>query len=251
MTEEQRYFFDLKGYLVLRNVLSAEHVAALNAMIDRVETRPDDLPPLVRFSERHGPDIYINNMKELGGPFEALIDPEPVIPLVREMIGTRIRLNHDYGIMRYHADGRTPFHLGNTPVRPSCQFRVHNGEFYSTLVKVVYPLTDQEVADGCFSTIPGSHKSNFPNPYGIEPEGIPVREPVPCRAGDAIIFTEAMTHGSEPKRTARPRRTLYFAYSPCWIADWAGGPEISAELLERVTERQRALLELQPMGTEE
>ena len=67
---------------------------------------------------------------------------------------------------------------------------------------------------------------------------------------DAIIFTEATTHGSEPKRTARPRRTLYFAYSPCWIADWAGGPEISAELLERVTEHQRALLELQPMGTE-
>ena len=44
MTDEERYFFDLKGYLVLRNVLSAEHVAALNAMIDRVETRPKDLP---------------------------------------------------------------------------------------------------------------------------------------------------------------------------------------------------------------
>ena len=29
MTEEQRYFFDLKGYLVLRNVLSAEHVAVV------------------------------------------------------------------------------------------------------------------------------------------------------------------------------------------------------------------------------
>ena len=87
------------------------------------------------FSESHEPDIYINNMKELGGPFEELIDLEPIIPLVREMVGTRIRLNHDYGIMRRHADGRTPFHLGNTPVRPSCQFRVHNGEFYSTLVK--------------------------------------------------------------------------------------------------------------------
>ena len=44
MTDEERYFFDLKGYLVLRNVLSAEHVAALNAMIDRVETRPDEPP---------------------------------------------------------------------------------------------------------------------------------------------------------------------------------------------------------------
>ena len=207
-----------------------------------------DLPPLVRFSEKHRPDVYINNMKELGGPFEVLIDPEPIIPLVTEMIGTRIRLNHDYGIMRHHDDGHTPFHGSNTPLRPACQFRVQNGEFHSTLVKVVYPLTDQEVDDGCFSVIPGSHKSNFVNPYGIEPQDIPVREPIPCRAGDAIIFTEALTHGSEPKLVKRPRRTLYFAYSPCWMADWAGGPEISAELMERVTDDRRALLELQPMG---
>ena len=44
MTDEERYFFDLKGYLVLRNVLAAEHVAALNAMIDRVETPPGRPP---------------------------------------------------------------------------------------------------------------------------------------------------------------------------------------------------------------
>lgn len=252
MTEQERYFFDLKGYLVLRNVLSPEQVAAMNAIIDRTERLPaDDLRPPARLfrPKGDGHDMRISNVKELGESFEALIDLEPVVSLVKEAMGTPIRLNHDYAILRYHAGDFTHFHLGNTPVSPSCQFRMHDGKFLSTLVKVVYPLTDQDVADGCFSVIPGSHKSNFPNPYGNGPEDIPIREPVPCRAGDAILFTEALSHGSEVNRSGRPRRTLYYAYSASWTADWVGGFASSDELKARLTERRRTLVELRPMGS--
>jgi hypothetical protein len=193
--------------------------------------------------------MRIHNLKELGEPFERLIDAEPMISLVAEAIGTLPRLNHDYAILRYHAGDRTMFHLGNTPVTPSCQFRAHDGRFLSTLVKVVYPLTDQGTEDGCFSVIPGSHKSSYANPYGRDPDGIPVREPVPCRAGDAIVFTEALTHGSEVNRSGKPRRTLYYAYSPCWVAGWSGRDDASPALIERTTERQRDLLRLMPMST--
>lgn len=252
MNEQERYVFDLKGYLVIRNALSTEHVAALNAIIDRTERLPDDdVPPPVRLQRKvpGGNDMRIHNVKELGEPFERLIDLEPVISSVKEMIGTRPRLNHDYAILRYHQGDRTRFHLGNTPVAPSCQFRAHNGWFFSTLVKVVYPLTDQGIDDGCFSVVPGSHKSNFPNPYGNEPDDIPVREPVPCRAGDAIMFTEALTHGSEVNRSGQPRRTLYYAYSPCWVAGWTAKDAASDALTERATESQRDLLRLMPMST--
>jgi hypothetical protein len=252
MNAEQRYLFDLKGYLLVPGALPAEHVAALNQIIDRTERlSDDDVPPPVRLQREvpGGNDVRIHNLKELGEPFERLIDPEPVISLVTEAIGTRPRLNHDYAILRYHAGDSTAFHLGNTPVTPSCQFRAHDGRFLSTLVKVVYPLSDQGVEDGCFSVVPGSHKSNYPNPYGRDPEGIPVREPVPCRAGDAIVFTEALTHGSEVNRSGQPRRTLYYAYSPCWVAGWSGQDDASSALLERTTERQRDLLQLMPMST--
>jgi hypothetical protein len=252
MNEEQRYILDLKGYLVVRNALTPEHVAALNAIIDRTERLSDgDVPLPVRLQREvpGGSDVRIHNLKELGEPFARLIDLEPVIGLVEATIGTRPRLNHDYAILRYHAGDRTAFHLGNTPVSPACQFRAHDGRFLSTLVKVVYPLTDQGVEDGCFSVIPGSHKSLYANPYGREPDDIPVREPVPCRAGDAIVFTEALSHGSEVNRTGRPRRTLYYAYSPCWVAGWSGQDDASPELMDGVTERQRDLLRLLPMST--
>lgn len=252
MDETQRYLFDLKGYLVVRDALTPEHVAQLNAIVDRTERLPDDdAPPPVYF--RHevggGQDMRIHNVKELGEPFERLIDLEATRELMTEIVGTRPRLNHDYAILRYRAGDRTAFHLGNTPVTASCQFRAHDGQFFSTLMKVVFPLTDQGIEDGCFSVVPGSHKSVYPNPFGREPDDIPVREPIPCRAGDAILFTEALTHGSEVNRSGKPRRTLYYAYSPCWVADWTARDAASDELLARVTERQRALLELQPMST--
>lgn len=252
MDERQQYLFDLKGYIVVRNALTAEHVAALNAIIDRTERLPDaDLRPPAYFQRDvgGGKDVRIHNLKELGEPFERLIDLEATIGLVADIIGTRPRLNHDYAILRYRQGDVTKFHLGNTPLTPSCQFRSHDGRFFSTLMKAVFPLTDQGIEDGCFSVIPGSHKSLYANPFGNEPDDIPVREPVPCRAGDAILFTEALTHGSEVNRTGKPRRTLYYAYSPCWVADWTTRDAPSDELLARVTERQRDLLVVKPMST--
>lgn len=252
MDDTQRYLFDLKGYLVVRNALTPDHVAQLNAIIDRIEHLPDDnVPPPVRIHRDVGgsQDMRIYNVKELGEPFERLIDLETTRALITEIVGTRPRLNHDYAILRYRAGDRTAFHLGNTPLTASCQFRSHDGRFFSTLMKVVFPLTDQGVEDGCFSVVPGSHKSAYPNPFGREPDDIPVREPIPCRAGDAILFTEALTHGSEVNRSGKPRRTLYYAYSPCWVADWTAQDAASPELLARVTARQRELLELKPMST--
>lgn len=252
MDERQRYLFDLKGYIVVHNALTSEHVAALNAIIDRTERLPDaDLRPPVYFAREvgGGKDVRIHNVKELGEPFERLIDLEATIGLVADVIGTRPRLNHDYAILRYREGDKTKFHLGNTPLTPSCQFRSHDGRFFSTLMKAVFTLTDQGVADGCFSVIPGSHKSEYPNPYGTEPDDVPVREPVPCQAGDAILFTEALTHGSEVNRTGKPRRTLYYAYSPCWVADWTARDAASDDLLALGDARQRDLLVVKPMST--
>ena len=252
MDDTQRYLFDLKGYLVLRNALTPEHVAALNAIIDRTERLADEAlqpPAWIQREVPGGSDMRIHNLKELGEPFERLIDLEETHDLVADIIGTRPRLNHDYAILRYHTGDRTRFHLGNTPLTPSCQFRSHDGRFFSTLMKCVFPLTDQGIEDGCFSVLPGSHKSDYRNPYGNEPDGIAVREPVPSQAGDVILFTEALAHGSEVNRTGKPRRTLYYAYSPCWAADWTMRDAPSDELMARVTDRQRDLLKLMPMST--
>ena len=49
-TELRNYLYDLQGYIVVKDVLSAEQVATLNALLDEhLPAIPDD------WRERHGP----------------------------------------------------------------------------------------------------------------------------------------------------------------------------------------------------
>jgi hypothetical protein len=89
---------------------------------------------------------------------------------------------------------------------------------------------------------PGSHKANFALPEDWkELEVDPPRPwvtPVTGPAGTAIVFTEAMSHGTLPWSGAGERRTVFLKYNPHPIA-W------SARFYDRdrypgLTERQRA-----------
>ena len=106
-------------------------------------------------------------------------------------------------------------------------------------------MLDCDVEDGCFAVIPGAHKSNFPKPWGGHPDENPVLTPIPAKAGDAIIFTEALTHGSVINVSGNPRRTLYYCYSIGYMPDWGGqGLHFSPNVMERLSETQQSILEL-------
>ena len=66
------------------------------------------------------------------------------------------------------------------------------------------------------------------------------------RAGDVVVFTEALTHGTLPWQGAEQRRTLLFKYSPGNSAyshvQW---PDV---LLAACTARQRLLLQPPSVG---
>jgi len=69
----------------------------------------------------------------------------------------------------------------------------------------------------------------------------PFKRAVSGPAGTAIIFTEALTHGTVPWTGKNERRTLFFKYSPPAIS-WAA-QYYDADQHEGLTERQRAILE--------
>jgi ectoine hydroxylase-related dioxygenase (phytanoyl-CoA dioxygenase family) len=63
--------------------------------------------------------------------------------------------------------------------------------------------------------VPGSHKANFAPPKSLlryEAHRQSVRQ-VACKAGSAVIFTEALTHGTLPWTGERQRRTLLTRYT--------------------------------------
>lgn len=246
MNAEQKYLFDLQGYIVLKGVVSADRLRACNEALDRYESMdPAAYPvPLCLGQERTEDNLYISNILEGDLAFASLVDLPPVLDVIAEVTGGPYRLNHTYTIYRWQG-GYTRLHMHGTPIIPKCQYHCRNGQMVSTLTKVVFPMLDCAEEDGCFAVIPGAHKSNFPKPWGNEPVDNPPLVPVPAQAGDAIIFTEALTHGSMVCTSGRPRRTLYYCYSTGYMPDWGGqGLHFTDAIYDRLDAEKSEILRL-------
>ena len=165
----------------------------------------------------------------------------------RRSSGHGFRLDHDYADLIRHGKGPigTKLHGGAVPFDPGQSYTFIEGRPRSGLMVVAYNLRDVNPGDGGFGCVPGSHKSNLPFPESWKElevdEELDLVRAVTGPAGTAIIFTEAMTHGTLPWRGAGERRTLFFKYDP-------GPYAYSAVYYDRdrwpdLTERQRAILE--------
>lgn len=246
MDEQQRYLFDLQGYLVLKNVVPRETIEACNRVLDALEQRsPEQYPKGVRPGKPRTPsELYVSNIVEADPAFHQLIDIPQVVDIIDEVSLHLFRLNHAYVIYRWNT-GYTYMHMGGTPLHPKATYMCQGGQIFSLLTKAVFPMQNNAVADGCFAVVPGSHKANFKRPFGDHPADNPTLVPVPGEPGDVIIFTEALTHGSCVNSSGQPRRTVFYCYSVGFMPDWGKlGLTFSDGFLAGLTERQREIVRL-------
>ncbi len=239
MTDQEKYLFDLQGFLVVPNALSADAVAALNAVLDEKLTAREQEEGDNKTTYRFG------RLLTWGDAYRDLIDNERITPYLSALLGEQFRLDHDYcDVIR---QGLGPIgatlHGGATPFDPTAYYVCQNGTLRNGLTVVAYNLHDVHPGDGGFACVPGSHKSKFPIPAEWrnletpQPFVVPVTGP----AGTAIIFTEALTHGTLPWRGNRERRTVFYKYSPNPLA-WAV-PPYEPEQYEGLTDAQWRILE--------
>lgn len=108
MTEEERFRFDLTGFLVRPSVLSADEVAALREQVDRVFDDWKGLPPEQRLP---------------AGAW--LIDHPQVRDVLHEVVGPDIRLEGMLPVRRARGNGgNRPLHQGGpTGTMTSTTFR--------------------------------------------------------------------------------------------------------------------------------
>lgn len=232
MSAEERYFFDLYGYLVRYDALDPAEVAELNRSIDALDVpRPGTTIQDQRFT----------GFLEADRVFRDLIDHPAILEPILELCGSRARLDHAYGI--HMAPGTTglSLHGGGTPHDP-CQFyEVVGGTIFNGLVAVQWPLVDQGPGVGGFRCVPGSHRASFPVPARLPQDWV---VDVSLSAGDVVIFTEALTHGTAPWSGSTDRRSLLYKYSPGHLAWSSQHTTTLAELSRRddLTDVQRRLL---------
>lgn len=246
MNEEQKYLFDLQGYFIIKDLLPESLVKQCNDVLTRIEELdPDDYPPSVTQSkERTESELYVSNIVEADPVFHKLIDIPEVIDVIKEVSLGLFRLNHTYAIYRWGA-GYTYMHMGGTPLHPKATYTCQNGQIFSLLTKAAFPMLNHHADDGCFAVIPGSHKANFKRPWSDHPDENPPLVPLIAEPGDAVIFTEALAHGSTVNTSGRPRRSVFYCYSVGYMPDWGKlGLSFSDEFTEELSESQREIVRL-------
>jgi hypothetical protein len=234
MNDVEKYLFDLRGYLILENVLSPQEVAKLNNLIDRQGL---DEPGIETKQARFGG--FLNWDKA----FCDLLDQEALMPYLRFILGDGFRLDHYYGIYMRAGTERLNLHGGNRPYDPPEYYHFRNERMYNGLVVVSWNLADTGPDYGGFCCIPGSHKANYVCPPEIKEAHIEADCVVvpQAKAGSVVIFTEALTHGTAPWVARHQRRSLLYKYSPAqqsWTRSYTQPPE-NIEL----TPRQKLLFE--------
>ena len=217
LSEEEKFRFDLQGYLVIPGVLTGQECSTLSRLSDAHWPRqPND--GLFRRTEA---------ISQWGEPFLELMDHPSVLPYLQELIGPRLRADHDYSIFMQPGAQGQDIHGGPMRYESDHWYHYHDGVIRNGLTVATWVLADAGPGDGGFVCVPGSHKTNFIQSVPVEvlrqerrPDYVTQPE---LKAGDVLVFTEALIHGTAPWVGKEERRVLLFKYSPPH-SSWAKTP---------------------------
>lgn len=259
LTDRDIYLFDLRGYLIIPGAIPGAELAELNAAIDKM------LP--VKVGEWRGAvhahaftttdGINLQQIYEAGPAFENLIDHPAWFDHVKRFVGGEGTFDHHHGPLfvdenfaNIRGPGEAiPLHSGGDTHCMRTQFSVHNGKFHCGQVNVLMALNDIGPGDGATMVIPASHKANFPHPAratqgwaaGNSVDGIEGAIEVHLKAGDALLFVDAIMHGSARRVNPGQRRITVYRYGPSW-GSFRHSYRPSAELLARLTPQRRQVV---------
>jgi ectoine hydroxylase-related dioxygenase (phytanoyl-CoA dioxygenase family) len=216
MTDEQRFFFEANGYLVVPEALTPEELARLQAAAGRAEAawRADPSRPGLRKP----------NLEQVQAPIEydelflELMEHPRVFPLVREILGSAVSMiDNDLYI---------------TPPRSESHARWHHdvgmqGVYHPRsvlMVKVFWLLTDVTPDGGPTAVLPGSHRfpPGFPLPCPQNPADLPGHARMAFPAGTAWLFNGRTYHAALHNESDRERRVLIYNYGHFWMKVWQG-----------------------------
>jgi len=214
----QLYEFDLAGYTIVRNFISGEVIEKINRIIDSA---------LQSSFPRKFPYLHLDPV------FLDLLSDKRVLKICNYWLGPYFRLDHAFGIQAAAASqdgppvGKENLHAG--PFAEQGGFRYHwfNNRSQCGLLVFAYFLEPVRKGDGGLVLVPGSHKQNFPlTGADVFHKLLNQRQDAwwidnpEVSAGDLLIFTEAVVHGTARwKCKEHRRRNIHYSYSPGYQAN--------------------------------
>ena len=268
LCQKQSYLFDLNVFLVVRGLFDARTVARANEAIDAHDDQMHERVGRLRTSALYGRESSalrgdgVTGRKDMGGmlgweaphrePFREVLCHPRLAPLLTGLLGVGYRLDHSplLLVQEQGAEGHT-LHGGavtesGEPAWPLA-YEFRHGQMRNQLLTVCMQLSDAAPGDGGFCVVPVSHKANFAVPPALadlaDPELAQFVTQPEVRAGDCLIFSEAVLHGTLPWTASHQRRTVIYRFAPAGSAYGRGyTPNWTAATTEDMTPAQAAVM---------
>ncbi|MBN2982160.1 phytanoyl-CoA dioxygenase family protein [Cohnella algarum] len=243
-TTVERYAQELEqfhrdGYVVFKNALNAEQVAAVKEGIRQA-------------FEGKGPEVMLQGpMFERGEIFESLVDYPGVSEFIEEVIGPDCQLSSMNGMRTIRENAVSKWHVDEAlflplpdgvELDPRIQLPVY-------LCNALYYLDDITEDLGPTQIVPGSHRAGkhlaFADEIGMYKGRGP--ESVLVNAGDCLVFNSQLWHRGAPNRTDRPRYVQQIIYRKKFLVprmshDDNAGYRVPQDILDRANPRRKRLL---------
>lgn len=243
MTLEQKFFFDLRGWILLPSVLSASEIKEMKT------------------------EVYAGTKHSYEGALQRLLDHPAIVGILTEILSEDSFVRDDCYSFRCEGSFTTVRPPGWSKsergdmgmphvVRPPQQanamrYQVAGDKIFSGLTRVVWELEEVKAGQGGTSFLSGSHKSYFnyggPDPFRPNISGSPweasmraAMDEYSCPAGSVVIFTESLVHAANDwTNTANPRCAVFNCYNSMW-AQWHR-LNLSHEKIQAMPPKRRSL----------
>ena len=231
LSQEQKYTFDRKGWLLIPGVLSGSELKEMQEFGSQLRNDPQSIPEKDRSA--------------MGGPLQKLVDHPLVVGFMNEFVAhPPLSSSCCYGFRmescslfyRTLNDGHFGPHNGNGLFRfpgDSHLYRCIPGKAYSGLSRVVWELNPVKKGKGGTLLVTGSHKAVYAAPESLKSPNSSIWDTYGCPEGSVLFFTEALTHSTHPwTNTENDRIAVFSCYNTVnskWH-DWEPHPELLAEM---------------------
>ncbi|EDT03011.1 hypothetical protein BamIOP4010DRAFT_3459 [Burkholderia ambifaria IOP40-10] len=237
------YEFDINGYAVVKNALDQRLVSEINDFWQN------------NLQGHYLHDVNLNWSQN----WRALIDIEPVYLILDRLFSSRFRLDHIFCADENFVSAGGKMHHQADMFEHGVFYFVKSNKIFNGLTGVMYALSDMSSNVSHFCCIPASHRANFavPDEYR-DPCSNPLIKHVFLAKGDALVFSEALVHGTYHVECSESRRAIFARYTnsysyyrrPVEHADLSllpSTPNHSKSRLQcidrdKLTERQRRLV---------
>ena len=245
MTLEQKFFFDIKGWLLLPKILDNDEIMLMKE------------------------EVYLGAKNGYEGKLQNLLDHPKITGILSEILSEEpfIMFEDSYGfrcensfttVRSYGWEAKSERSDMGLPhvVRPPQQanamrYQVAGKKIFSGLTRVIWELEDVKYNQGGTSFLSGSHKAHFNysenNPYLPDVRNskwkkniIKSMENYSCPAGSAIIFTESLLHAANDwTNKDNPRCAVFNCYNSIW-SNWHKSI-INHNTIESMPEKRKSL----------